>query len=187
MLTSSNGNIFCVTSPLCGEFIVPGEFPTQRPVTRSFDVFFDLRLNKRLGKQLRGWWFGTPSRPLLWRHCNGHCMIYTAEAEHEAQRMLLQHGINCPDVVRNVNEEEFTLETLANDGNSQGIVYHKILVHDWDAVSYSSLSTTQVKIYSPKYFHYSFHFHNATNLLDISTIIVNLYIPIKLSGKSMSY
>ena len=30
---------------------VPGEFPTQRPVTRSFDVFFDLRLNKRLSKQ----------------------------------------------------------------------------------------------------------------------------------------
>ena len=24
-----------------------GEFPAQRPVTRSFDVFFDLRLNKR--------------------------------------------------------------------------------------------------------------------------------------------
>ena len=30
---------------------VTGEFPAQRPVTRSFDVFFDLRLNKRLGKQ----------------------------------------------------------------------------------------------------------------------------------------
>ena len=27
---------------------VPGEFPAQRPVTRSFDVFFDLRLHKRL-------------------------------------------------------------------------------------------------------------------------------------------
>ena len=27
---------------------VPGDFPAQRPVTRSFDVFFDLRLNKRL-------------------------------------------------------------------------------------------------------------------------------------------
>ena len=27
---------------------VPGEFPAQRPVTRSFDVFFDLGLNKRL-------------------------------------------------------------------------------------------------------------------------------------------
>ena len=30
---------------------VPGEFPTQRPVTRSFDIFFDLRLTKRLSKQ----------------------------------------------------------------------------------------------------------------------------------------
>ena len=50
MMTSSNGNIFRVTSPLCGEFTGPGEFPTQRPVTRSFDVFFDLRVNKRLNK-----------------------------------------------------------------------------------------------------------------------------------------
>ena len=33
-----------------GNSPVPGEFPTQRPVTRSFDVFFDLRLNKRLSK-----------------------------------------------------------------------------------------------------------------------------------------
>ena len=48
---------------------VPGEFPTQRPVTRSFDVFFDLRLNKRLSKQWWGWWFGTPSWS-LWRHRN---------------------------------------------------------------------------------------------------------------------
>ena len=31
--------------------------PAQRPVTRSFDVFFDLRSNKRLSKQWRGWWF----------------------------------------------------------------------------------------------------------------------------------
>ena len=29
---------------------VSGEFPPQRPVTRSFDVFFDLRLNKRFSK-----------------------------------------------------------------------------------------------------------------------------------------
>ena len=43
-MTSSNGNIFRVTGPLCGEFTGPGEFPTQRPVTQSFDVFFDLRL-----------------------------------------------------------------------------------------------------------------------------------------------
>ena len=52
-----------------GNSPVTGEFPAQRPVTRSFDVFFDLRLNKRLSKQWWGWWFETPSRP-LWRHCN---------------------------------------------------------------------------------------------------------------------
>ena len=45
MMTSSNGNIFRVTGPLCGDSPVTGEFPTQRPMTRSFDVFFDLRLN----------------------------------------------------------------------------------------------------------------------------------------------
>ena len=27
---------------------------------RNFDVFFDLRMNKRLSKQPWGWWFGTP-------------------------------------------------------------------------------------------------------------------------------
>ena len=53
-----------------GNSPVPGEFPTQRPVTRSFDVFFDLCLNTRLRKQSRGWWFETLSCP-LWRHRNG--------------------------------------------------------------------------------------------------------------------
>ena len=69
MITSSNGNIFRVTGPLCGEFTGPGEFPTQRPLTRSFDVFFDLRLNKRLSKQPWGWWFETLSWS-LWCQCN---------------------------------------------------------------------------------------------------------------------
>ena len=52
-----------------GNSPVPGEFPAQRPVTRSFNVFFDLRLNKRLGKQSLGWWFETLPIP-LWRHYN---------------------------------------------------------------------------------------------------------------------
>ena len=67
MMMSSNGNIFRITGPLCGEFTGHGEFPTQRPVTQSFDVFFDL--NKRLSKQPWGWWFETPSWS-LWRQCN---------------------------------------------------------------------------------------------------------------------
>ena len=68
-MTSSNGNIFRVTGHLGGEFTGPGEFPAQRPVTRDFDVFFDLRPNKLLSKQSWGWWFETPSHP-LWRHRN---------------------------------------------------------------------------------------------------------------------
>ena len=52
-----------------GNSPVTGEFPSQRPVTRSFDVFFEPRLSKRLSKQSWGWWFETPSR-LLWRHYN---------------------------------------------------------------------------------------------------------------------
>ena len=52
-----------------GNSRVHGEFPSQRPVTRSFDVFFDLRLNKRLSKQSWGWWFETLSS-LLWCHSN---------------------------------------------------------------------------------------------------------------------
>ena len=52
-----------------GNSPVSGEFPAQRSVTRSFDVFFDLRLNKQLNKQSWGWWFERLSRS-LWRHCN---------------------------------------------------------------------------------------------------------------------
>ena len=52
-----------------GNSPVPGGFPAQRPVARSFDVFLDLCLNKRLSKQSWGWWFETPACP-LWRHCN---------------------------------------------------------------------------------------------------------------------
>ena len=52
-----------------GNSPVTGEFPAQRPVTRSFDNFFYLRLTKRFGKQSWRWWFETSSRP-LWCHCN---------------------------------------------------------------------------------------------------------------------
>ena len=52
-----------------GNSPVTGEFSSRRQVTRSFDIFFDIRLNRRLSKQPWSWWFETPSRP-LWCHCN---------------------------------------------------------------------------------------------------------------------
>ena len=76
MMTSSwwrhQMETFSALLAICaGNSPVPSEFPTQRPVTRSSDVFFDLRLNKQLSKQSWGWWFETLSRP-LWRHRNGY-------------------------------------------------------------------------------------------------------------------
>ena len=66
-----------------GNSPVTGEFPAQRPVTRSFDVFFDLRLNKRLSKLSWGWWFETLSR-LLWRHRN----VYPSWRRHQMETFL---------------------------------------------------------------------------------------------------
>ena len=57
-----------------GNSPVTGEFPAQRPVTRSVDDFFDLHLNKGFSKQRWGWWYYTPLCP-LWRHCNGEIKI----------------------------------------------------------------------------------------------------------------
>ena len=45
-----------------------GEFPSQRPVTRSFDFFSSVH-EQRWSKQSRRWWFEPPLRP-LWRHCD---------------------------------------------------------------------------------------------------------------------
>ena len=68
-MTSSNENIFALLAICAGKSPVSGEFPAQRPVTRGFDVFFDLHLNGRLSKHSWGWWLETPSRP-LWRDGN---------------------------------------------------------------------------------------------------------------------
>ena len=61
---------FSTLLALCeGNPPVTGGFPSQRPVTQSFDVFFDLCRNKRLSKQLRHWWF-EKSLHSLWCHTN---------------------------------------------------------------------------------------------------------------------
>ena len=62
--------------PLYWTFVT-SEFPWKRPITRRFDVFFDLRLNKWLSEQSRGWWFDAPSRS-LWRYCNKCTSVFQA-------------------------------------------------------------------------------------------------------------
>ena len=71
---------FSTLLALCaGNSLVTGEFPAQRPVTWSFDIFFDLCLNKRLSKQSWSWWFERPLRS-LWCHCNDLSMPYIRES-----------------------------------------------------------------------------------------------------------
>ena len=64
MMTWSTKNIFRVTGHLRVEFTGHLWIPLTKASAQSFDVFFDLHLNKRLSKQLRGWWFEMPLRPL---------------------------------------------------------------------------------------------------------------------------
>ena len=73
---------FSALLALCeGDSPVTGELPSQRPVTRRFDIVFDLRLNKRLNKHSRRRWFESPSR-LLWRHSNAICNLLVCMIVH---------------------------------------------------------------------------------------------------------
>ena len=69
MMTSSNGNIFRVTGPLCGEFTGSRWISLTKASDAEFWCFLSLRLNKHLSKQSRRMWFETPLCS-LWRHCN---------------------------------------------------------------------------------------------------------------------
>ena len=62
---------------------VTGEFQSQRPLTWNFDVFFDLRMNKRLSKQSWGWCF-EPAFCSLWRHCYADPVICKATPCYDA-------------------------------------------------------------------------------------------------------
>ena len=69
MMTSSNGYIFRVTGPLCGEFTGPRRIPRTKASDTELWCFFHLRPNKRLSKQSWRWWPETTSYS-FWRHCN---------------------------------------------------------------------------------------------------------------------
>ena len=69
VITTSNSNRPFVQGIHCTKVNSPHKG------TRSFDVFFDLRLNIRWSKHSRFWWFETPWRS-LWRHCNITCICH---------------------------------------------------------------------------------------------------------------
>ena len=96
MMTSQMETFSALLAICVGNSPVTGEFPPQRPVTRSFDVYFDLRPNKRLSKQSWGWWFETLSRP-LWRHRNeSQWIVYTpTKATSKWYKWVRSQGWGC--------------------------------------------------------------------------------------------
>ena len=80
-MTSSNGSIFRVTSPFCGEFTGYQWITLTKASDAELWCFFYLCPNKRLSKQSKLLWFETPSRS-LWRH-QWHCQFATQENSRE--------------------------------------------------------------------------------------------------------
>ena len=110
---------FSVLLAICaGNSPVTGEFPAQRPVVLSFDVFFDLGMNKQLSKQSLDWWFETPSRS-LWRHCNAQRFI---QAQMKENMKALRHWLLC---------REFTRDRWIprTNGQLRGKCFHLMLDH----------------------------------------------------------
>ena len=109
------------------------EFPAQRPVTRSFYVFFDLRLNKRLSIQSWGWWFETPPRP-LWRHCN-----VIANSDKPFLK-IWPINLNAEKHTRGIEFLQY-LNTIARGGLGE---YSYQVFRDWVITSHSIVQTKNV-------------------------------------------
>ena len=108
-----------------GNSPVTGEFPTQKPVTRSFDFFY-LRLNKLLSKQSWNCWFETPSRS-LWRHCN---------AKHHYEYHPWQSSVT-PCAVNTLIETDMASITGLHVTLIPTSISNCTLYKVWDQITYS--------------------------------------------------
>ena len=75
VMTSSNGIVFRITGPLCGEFTGHRWIPLTKASDAALWCFLWSAPENWLSKQSWGWWFETPSHP-LWRHCDAIAMAY---------------------------------------------------------------------------------------------------------------
>ena len=97
MMMSSNGKIFCITGPprhwpfVRGIHRWPVNSPHKWPVTRSFDVFFDLPMNNQLSKQSKGWWREIPLCS-LWHHCS---VVLNSVSSFYCKSKILMLWIKC--------------------------------------------------------------------------------------------
>ena len=149
-----------------GNSPVPGESPAQRPVTRSFDVFFGMRLNQQLSKQWRCWWFETLPHSLrrhfnvkitllctichlqLWDFCGRPCLFHISQSIVTVGTMtaganpnMLKAGLGpCydPFLHRNSNRAEISFCPYLNyiDHISAKIAYDTKTLMSWHVQNY---------------------------------------------------
>ena len=81
-MTPSNGDIFRVTGPLCWEFTGSRWILRTKASDAELWCLHDLRPNKRLSKQWRGWWFETLSCS-LWRHRNEMHFLFWVHCQYK--------------------------------------------------------------------------------------------------------
>ena len=83
---------FSALLALCaGNSPVTGKFPSQRPVTRRFDVFFDLRLNKG--------WVNNREADDLRRHCAHYDVTNDSWSTDDFDKVVKHSGLNKTDVI----------------------------------------------------------------------------------------
>ena len=84
------GEFSALLAICAGNLLVTGIFHSQRPVTRSFGVFVDLRQRKQFSKQWWVWWFEMPSLS-FWRHCNALCVIHNQNKLQNDSRLSTKY------------------------------------------------------------------------------------------------
>ena len=136
-----------------GNSPVTGDFPPRRLVMRSFDGFFDLRLNQQLSKHWWNWWFETLWRS-LWRHCNARRCCHASQRVTDREKLAFtcivtsrlwrQLSINC--VLISVFRERLAMLTEENSTPKCNIYVclysihsQQICVHVYDTVIWSAL------------------------------------------------
>ena len=141
MMTTSNGNIFCIMGLLCGEFTGHQWFPLTKASNMKIWYIFDLCLNKQLSKQSRWWWLQMPSC-LLWCHCNA--------IEAPDKKIIPCTGIDHQIIVVSTGRWGMGMwQESSIIGTRQSAVLHlmnNIFSPDWMGQTYQSSALT----YSPE-------------------------------------
>ena len=137
-----------------GNSPVTGEFPSERPVMGSFDVFSDLLLNKRLSKQSWGWWFETNYAPVyVWEYvsdfvprCTGNVInlpMPGLKLIHISNRSILIK--RAPDIIKSNSDDlgvmklSLLSDTHANKGHLKKQSCALLWLHDaWQIYHYPS-------------------------------------------------